>query len=177
MRYVALLRGINVGKSLQVPMKRLAALLGELGHTEVATYLNSGNAVFSSERGRDEVAAGLEAALAAEFGRAVPTLVKTAAEMAAIRAAVPDAWANDPTQQSYVAYLFPDADRPTLVDELPIKRQYLDIRYVSGAILWNIARANYNKSRITAIAGHPAYARMTTRNVNTARKLAELARG
>ena len=48
MKYVALLRGINVGKGARVPMKTLKALLEGLGLSDVATYLNSGNAVFGS---------------------------------------------------------------------------------------------------------------------------------
>ena len=50
----------------------------------------------------------------------------------------------------------------------------MSIFYTPGAIVWNIKRENYNRSQITKIAGHSSYARMTTRNVNTARKLAAL---
>jgi len=46
-RYVALFRGINVGKAKRVAMGDLRALLGKLGYTGVATLLNSGNAVFT----------------------------------------------------------------------------------------------------------------------------------
>ena len=48
MKYVALLRGINVGKGARVPMKTLKALLEGLGLSDVVTYLNSGNVVFES---------------------------------------------------------------------------------------------------------------------------------
>ena len=46
-RYVALLRGINVGKAKRIAMADLRALLGKLGYTGVQTLLNSGNAVFT----------------------------------------------------------------------------------------------------------------------------------
>jgi uncharacterized protein (DUF1697 family) len=46
-RYVALFRGINVGKAKRIAMTDLRVLLGKLGYTEVATLLNSGNAVFT----------------------------------------------------------------------------------------------------------------------------------
>ena len=46
-RYVALFRGINVGKAKRIAMADLRTLLGKLGYTEVATLLNSGNAVFT----------------------------------------------------------------------------------------------------------------------------------
>lgn len=75
---------------------------------------------------------------------------------------------------AYVAYLFGDADRPGLVDELPVKREFMSIFYTPGAIVWNIRRADYNRSHITRIAAHPSYGSMTTRNVNTARKLTGL---
>jgi uncharacterized protein (DUF1697 family) len=50
-KFVALLRGINVGKAKRVPMADLRALLIGLGHTHVATLLNSGNAVFQAGGG------------------------------------------------------------------------------------------------------------------------------
>lgn len=50
--FVALLRGVNVGKAKRVPMAELRALLAGLGHTGVATLLNSGNAVFSAAKPR-----------------------------------------------------------------------------------------------------------------------------
>jgi len=49
-RYVALFRGINVGKAKRIAMADLRTLLGKLGYTEVQTLLNSGNAVFTGDR-------------------------------------------------------------------------------------------------------------------------------
>lgn len=174
MTYVALLRGINVGSSVRVPMKELTALLERLGLTGVVTYLNSGNAVFRSSLGVSEITALIEGELKRAFGQQIPTLVKTAAEVIAIADAIPAEWENSATQQTYVAYLFSDVDSPSLIDELPVKRQFMSLVYTPGAIVWNIKREDYNRSQITKIVGHHAYARMTTRNVNTARKLAEL---
>jgi uncharacterized protein (DUF1697 family) len=48
-RYVALFRGINVGKAKRIAMADLRALLGDLGYTRVVTLLNSGNVVFSGD--------------------------------------------------------------------------------------------------------------------------------
>jgi uncharacterized protein (DUF1697 family) len=47
-RYVALFRGINVGKAKRIAMADLRALLDKLGYADVATLLNSGNAVFTA---------------------------------------------------------------------------------------------------------------------------------
>jgi uncharacterized protein (DUF1697 family) len=173
-KYVALLRGINVGAGARVPMSSLKALFDELGLTDVSTYLNSGNVVFCSDLGRPELTKLIEDALQRSFGQRVPALVKTSAEMSAIANSIPEAWTSGPGEQTYVAYLFDDVDDPGLVDDLPVKRQYMSIFYTPGAIVWNIKRADYNRSQITKIATHHSYGSMTTRNVNTARRLAQL---
>jgi uncharacterized protein (DUF1697 family) len=86
--FVALLRGVNVGKAKRVPMAELRALLAGLGYERAATLLNSGNAVFHGARG---TAAGhatkIAAALQAHFGFEVPVVVKGADELDAIIAA------------------------------------------------------------------------------------------
>jgi uncharacterized protein (DUF1697 family) len=173
-RYVALLRGINVGKGARVPMKDLKTLLEGLGLVDVVTYLNSGNVVFSSSMGTLELTRLVQDALARAFGEPILTLIKTSAEIVSIAESIPGEWESDTSEQTYVAYLFGDVDRPGLVSELPVKMEFLSIYYTPGAIVWNIKRENYNRSHITKIAGHSSYARMTTRNVNTARKLAAL---
>jgi uncharacterized protein (DUF1697 family) len=173
-RYAALMRGINVGKGPRVSMLTLKALLEALGFGDVSTYLNSGNAILSSSLSALDVTRLLEAELERVFGEKIPTLVKTSAEMTAIAESIPSEWVNGEGEQTYVAYLFSDIDNPGLVSELPVKMQFLSIFYTPGAIVWNIKRENYNRSQVTKIARHSSYARMTTRNVNTARKLAEL---
>jgi uncharacterized protein (DUF1697 family) len=173
-RYVALLRGINVGQGARVSMADVKTLLEGLGLYDVVTYLNSGNVIFSSELSVSNLTHLLEGEFERRFGSAIPTLVKTSAEVVSIARAIPGEWSSDEGEQTYVAYLFSDVDKPGLVAELPVKPEFLSIFYTPGAIVWNIKRKDYNRSRITKIVGHSSYARMTTRNVNTARKLAEL---
>jgi uncharacterized protein (DUF1697 family) len=173
-KYVALLRGVNVGKGARVPMKDLKALLEGLGLDDIVTYLNSGNAVFSSTMGALDLTRLVEDELERAFGERIPTLIRTSAEMIAIAESIPGEWESDESEQTYVAYLFSDVDRPGLVSELPVRMEFLSIFYTPGAIVWNIKRENCNRSHITRIVGHSAYARMTTRNVNTARRLAAL---
>jgi uncharacterized protein (DUF1697 family) len=109
-----------------------------------------------------------------KYKQKIPTLIKKGSEIKKIAKAIPVDWNNDETQQTYVAYLFKNIAKPSLIDELPIKREYMEILYEHESIIWNIKRINYNKSHITKIASHSSYDKMTTRNSNTARKLAEL---
>jgi len=68
--HVALLRGINVGGRNKVPMADLREVVASLGHTEVTTYIQSGNVLFASASGSTtgELAAALESAIADRFG-------------------------------------------------------------------------------------------------------------
>jgi uncharacterized protein (DUF1697 family) len=68
MRYVALLRGINVGGRNKVAMADLRQVAESLGHTEVAAYIQSGNLVFTSD---DDSANGLAEALEQEIARSL----------------------------------------------------------------------------------------------------------
>jgi uncharacterized protein (DUF1697 family) len=88
--FVTLLRGVNVGKAKRVPMAEFRELLSGLGYTDVVTLLNSGNAVFRAAKGvPDELAANIAAALAAQLNIAIPVIVKSAKELAAIVAENP----------------------------------------------------------------------------------------
>ncbi len=83
--FVALLRGVNVGKAKRVPMAELRALLSGLGYTAVATLLNSGNAVFHASRGTPaKHSADIAAAISTQLKVDVPVIVKSASELAAI---------------------------------------------------------------------------------------------
>lgn len=84
-RYVALFRGINVGKAKRIAMGDLRALLADSGYTDVATLLNSGNAVFS---GKSEPVAKhatrIRNAVRDELGVDALVIVKSARDIAAI---------------------------------------------------------------------------------------------
>lgn len=172
MRFVALLRGINVGGNKGVDMKRLRALFESEGWENISTYLNSGNVTLDTDLKREDLKERIEALLKEEYGFEVTTLVKTKDEMRTIAMAIPEEWQNDETHKTDVAYLFPEIDSESTLDMLPIRRDYIDIRYVKGAIFWNVERKNYNKSQINKVIGQKVYQLMTVRNVNTARHLA-----
>jgi uncharacterized protein (DUF1697 family) len=89
-RYVALLRGVNVGRAKRIAMADLRKLVGDLGYVEVRSVLNSGNLVFSGPaRPQDEVAGEIEEALVLKLGVAARVLVLDAGELAAIIAGNP----------------------------------------------------------------------------------------
>jgi uncharacterized protein (DUF1697 family) len=172
MKYIALLRGINVGGNHKVEMKRLKALFKSLGYTNVLTYINSGNVMFESDKKQTAVHKEIETSLRGTFGFNVQTLIKTESEIQKIVEAIPKNWQNDSEHKTDVAFLFDEIDTENVVNDLPVNKEHLDIRYTKGAIFWNVDRKNYNKSHLNKLIGHKFYQLMTVRNVNTARFLA-----
>lgn len=178
MRYVALLRGINVGGKNRVPKTEFQSVLEGLGFRDVVIYINSGNAVFTCD---DEVSADtVQPALEKHFGFSIPTLVLPGEKVRAIAAAIPPEWTNDAPkpdksgQKSDVLYLFDELNAPDIVEKLGYNPSLETMLYVDGAVLANITRANQLKGSLQKLVGSKLYAQMTVRNVNTARKLAEL---
>jgi uncharacterized protein (DUF1697 family) len=96
-RVVALLRGINLGNR-RIAMPELRAIVEGLGHTEVETYLQSGNVVFTpGATARKDLAGALEAALRDATGHAVPVVLRTGAELRKVVARDPYP-VDDPTR-------------------------------------------------------------------------------
>lgn len=115
-RYIALLRGINVGGH-RVKMDRLRAIFESLDVDDVSTFIASGNVAFSSEEADVEaLAARIEAHLEAELGYAVATFLRTTSRLAEVaELSWPDAleWpsGSDPDSGShYVTFLRAAAD-------------------------------------------------------------------
>lgn len=89
-RYIALLRGVNVGRAKRIAMADLRKLIADLGYTNVRSVLNSGNVVFSGPaRPQADVAVGIEETLVLKLGVAARVLVLDGQELAAIVAANP----------------------------------------------------------------------------------------
>jgi uncharacterized protein (DUF1697 family) len=84
-RYVALFRGINVGKAKRIAMADLRKLLEKLGYTDVKTLLNSGNAVFTGATGAaNKHAERIRAAVAKQLGVDARVIVKSAQDVAGL---------------------------------------------------------------------------------------------
>ena len=173
MKYIALLRGINVGGKNKVEMKKLKSIFESLGCINVSTYINSGNVIFESDQIRGRLQANVEKSLKNEYDFEIPLLIKTQQEIQRIAEAIPISWRNDSDQKTDVAYLFQEIDSEETTRILPVKKEFITVKYVEGAIIWNVERNFLNKSQLTKIISHPLYQSMTVRNVNTARFLAK----
>ena len=114
--HVALLRAVNVG-GLKLAMADLREIGRALGWIDVATHLNSGNLLLTTDEGSATVAARLEAALAERYAREVPVMVRTCEQLASVLERLPFRGDAYDERRLHVAFLAaaPAASAPARV--------------------------------------------------------------
>jgi uncharacterized protein (DUF1697 family) len=118
-RYVVLLRAVNVGGNNMVPMARLRELAAELGYTDVATYVQSGNLVVTADTKKAaDVETAIADALRSDLGVDVSVMVRSRKELAAVLAANPLKDIADDPARLLVNFLAaqPDAGKVKALD-------------------------------------------------------------
>lgn len=175
-KWIALLRGVNVGGKNILPMKDLRALLEGLGHREVKTYIQSGNCVFASAvTNRTALQAGLAAAIEKSFGFRPAVLVLTAEDMkAAIDRNPFGERVNDP-KNLHLHFLIQEGteacDLATLQDYATADEEF---QLIDG-VFYFYAPNGMGRSKAADKITRFLPVEMTARNLNSARKILDLA--
>ena len=175
MTYVAFLRGVNVGGKGIVSMAAIKEALVALGLSDVRTYINSGNVIFSTPASdAQQLTARIEKALEQHTGMAIKVLVMDHKTLKTMVDAIPRNWVDDKTMRTYVLLLWKELDDRGILDRLPIKPGVDELSYTPGAVVWRVDRENVGRSQMNRIVGTPLYKKISIRSANTMRKLNEL---
>lgn len=170
-RYVGFLRAVNVGRRT-VPMARLREEFAALGFTDVSTYINSGNVIFSAAGRPAALVTMIEQRLCEAFGFAVPVFLRTADEVRQIVACAPFG-AVSGADTHMVAFL---RKRPTVAQRVALEglATEVDELVVDGRAVHWLIHGKVLDSRISAKQWQAAAgtAATTTRNTTMLRKLA-----
>ncbi len=172
--WVALLRGVNVG-GIRIRNADLAALFGDLGLTQVATVLASGNVRFEAEvevPGRAALKARIEVALRDRFGYDAWIVLVTLDELATALDAFPFDAADD-ARQPYVVFCADTAVRDALMDAAaPLDPVEDPTSAGFGVVYWSVEKGRSIDSPFARVLARPAYRQTTTtRNVRTLAKI------
>lgn len=172
MRWVALLRAVNLGARNKVPMAELRALLEEAGYGSVRTYIASGNVLLDGPRSAAALSAALEDLVADAFGVTTTAMLRKPRELAATVAAHP--FGVD-TSETHVAFL---ASRPSKAAAARLEEvdPGAERAVLAGAEVYlrlprGVHSAGLSVARIESLLDVPA----TLRNWRTVVALADLA--
>lgn len=184
-RYIALLRGINVGRNRRVSMVDLRRVLTDLGATDVATHLQSGNAVFSHAGSAAKVSSGLAKSLSDDLDLTVPIVVRTAGQLEKALAGDPFGDIADDPARHLLGFC---SEQPTKTAVAALT-ELIEARQAKGgqdsADRWQLDRdhvylwcaSNVHESIFATVKWDKVLGvEVTMRNWSTATRLLELAR-
>lgn len=172
--YALLLRGVNVGTKNKLPMADLRSMLEKIGCEDVATYVQSGNAVLTTSMPKAKLLAAAEEVLEQYMGRPIATTVRTAAELRKIIDGNPFEDVADNPKYLCVTFL---SGRPKAATLAPLKKNDWDpeLFHVSGDQIYTWYPSGQARSDLAAALGKLKFeGTATTRNWNTVLKLREL---
>lgn len=175
MRYLALLRGINVGGNTMIKMAELKALFESLGFENAATYINSGNLAFDVRKtDADKLAARIEAAIEKHLSKAVSVIIREQNDMTRIIAANPFAGEFESHKAMHVLFLkeeMPQDKQELLLDAAPDGERFAVLgREIYCHLPIGVADSLLGKSFIDKKLKIP----FTARNWRTVEKLRDL---
>jgi uncharacterized protein (DUF1697 family) len=175
-RYVALLRGINVGGKNLIKMTALKACFEEHGFRHVATFIQSGNVLFETAgAGTAQLVAQIEGILAAAFRYPASIVLRSQRQMRDIVARAPTGFGTRPDRYRYnVIFLKESLRAATAIKSVVLREGVDEARAGSGVLYFSHLISKASQSRLSRIISLPIYQSMTIRNWNTTTRLLRL---
>lgn len=174
-RYVALIRGINVGGGNPVDMAALRAAFEDEGHTDVTSYIRSGNVLFRSTVARAKLETDLEAMLARRFETPVMVVVRSHAQLRKVVADAPAGFGEEPdTYHSDAVFLRTPLTPAKALKVVQLRDGVDQVWPGTGLLYFSRVSAERTKSKMGKIVGTSEYRLMTIRSWATTTKLLTL---
>lgn len=172
-KYIALLRGVNVGGKNKISMSELKSTFEEYGFLDVKTYINSGNIIFSSNtKNEEDLKIECEHAITDRFQADIPVAIISAINLSKALENAPTWWDSDKESKHNAIFLIPPITAEMAMTQVgPIKQEYEQVGSYGKVIFWSAPIKTFSKTRWSNIAKTSVYQYVTIRNSNTAKKL------
>lgn len=176
MKYIALLRGINVGGNNKVSMSDLKVCFETLGFTHVQTYINSGNVIFETAKtDKAKLVEKCEEAIEEKFGFHVVCSVIEVKELHNALSNAPAWWGKGDDVKHNALFVIAPATADEIIKEVgEAKPEYEKVEAYEPIIFWSAPIKTFSRTRYSKIVGTKAYQFITIRNLNTTKKLFDL---
>lgn len=173
-KYIALLRGINVGGKNKVPMSLLKTAFEDAGLMEVSTYINSGNVIFSYENHAATLQQLCWQAIMDKFQLDIPVAVISAKDYSDALNHAPLWWDKDSESKHIAIFVISPTNTESIMREVGIKPEYEQLAYYGQVIFWSAPLKTYSRTKWSKVIATPAYSNITIRNANTTKTLFQL---
>jgi uncharacterized protein (DUF1697 family) len=178
-RYVALLRGINVGGNNLIKMTALKACFEKHGFRDVTTFIQSGNVLFDAVPSRQVgLARRIEVMLAATFDYPASIVLRSHKQVRDIVERAPAGFGTQPARYRYDVIFLKEPLKAAIAMKSVLTRQGVDQAHAgTGVLYFSRLISKASQSQISRIVSLPIYKRMTIRNWNTTTKLLRMMEG
>lgn len=175
MKYIALLRGVNIIGKNKIAMNELKKVLEENNYQNVTTHLNSGNVILkTSLDNKENIAKNISEIIKDNFNLDIPVFVLNETELEDILNNAPDWWKTD-NKEIYdnLIFIMPPTKYKDVYDEIGLPSDGIDkINNYKNSIFWSFDLKNYRKSNWwIKTASTNIKDRITIRTANTMRKI------
>ena len=176
-RYIALLRGINISGKNKISMSDLKQEFEKLNYSEVKTYLNSGNVLFSSECDNNlKIKEQIESMIDNEFGLKIPVHIIRHEYLQDILAHAPQWWGTDDKDKYHNLIFIMSSDTASdICNMVGEPSKDLEVIHIyKDVIFWTFNRKAYSKCNWwKKTAGAGIAEKLTIRTANTIKKICE----
>lgn len=178
MKFIALLRGINVGGNNKVSMADLKDCFIKAGFLNVSTYINSGNVIFESNiTDVNELIIKCESLIEDKFGFHVVCAIISANHLEYMIDKVPVWWGVGDEFKHNAIFVINPKKATDIADSVgDVKLEYESVEVRDQIIFWSAPIKTFSRTRYSKIVGTDLYKFITIRNFNTTKKLAELSK-
>lgn len=175
MKYIALLRGINVGGKSIIKMADLKKVFEEEGLKNVSTYINSGNVLFETgENNQVKLEEILEKAVFKKFKINNPIVVISDKEFKTVVDECPKNWKSNKDIRKYIAFVKKPYRASDVTKDMELKEGIDFVVIGKGAVYMSTVLSGITKSKLSRMSTKSSYKFITIRNFNTVQKLLEL---
>lgn len=177
MKYIALLRGINISGKNKISMSELKSELEKNKYQNVSTYLNSGNVIFESDiDNKESIMKDIYKIIKNKFNLEIPVFIMTSLELEDILSHNPDWWGTD-NKEIYdnIIFIIPPTTYNEVFDTIGSPNEYEKIQEYKNNIFWSFDLKNYRKSNWwSKTASTEISDKITIRTANTMKKILEI---
>lgn len=165
-----------MGGKNRVSMPELRETLAQSGFTDVVTYINSGNIVFSSDNSDEKkLKEECEVLVANRFQLSIPVSIVSVSDLLAAYDHAPLWWGQDTDSKHNAIFVIP----PTTVEEVfekvgATRPEYEKVDHYGRVIFWSAPIKTLSRTRWSKIVDLSVYDSITIRNANTVKKLLQL---
>ena len=175
MKYVALLRGINVGGNNIINMEQLKACFEESGFGQVMTYIQSGNVLFASdEEDKAKLTSAIEDTVSQTFNYSARIVVRSYPEMQRVVSDVPDDWKHRNDLRRNIAFIKEPVTASEVLQEIHPKEGIDVVTIGEGVLYFSTVLSGLTQSALVKLGSPKIYQDMTIRHYNTTQKLLAL---